>query len=119
MNAEVRVVVDADSDVAPYEQVRRQVREHVDSGRLAPGDRLPPVRVLAAEIGIAANTVARAYTELERDGLLVGRGRAGTFVADDDGRAARRAAREFVTRVRTLGVGEDEAVALVRSAYGA
>ncbi len=107
------------SATPPFEQVRAQVTALVQSGELRPGDRLPTVRALAGELGIAANTVARAYRELEADGLVEGRGRAGTFIADDGhGRAARAAARTYADTVRALGLGAEEAVELVRRALG-
>lgn len=104
--------------VTTYGELRERVTAQVESGELRPGDRLPTVRALAAELGLAVNTVARAYRELEQDGLVVGRGRAGTFVADaDDARAAKAAARDFVARARALDVDVDAAVALVREAF--
>jgi DNA-binding transcriptional regulator YhcF (GntR family) len=66
----------------PYAQLRDGVRRRIERGALLPGDRLPTVRAAAADLGLAPNTVARAYRELEEDGWLIGRGRAGTFVAD-------------------------------------
>ena len=74
------VAVDPGDTTPPYEQIRVQVAELVHRGVLTPGDRLPPVRTLAADLGVAAGTVARAYTELETDGLVAGQGRLGTLV---------------------------------------
>lgn len=113
------ITVDQESHVAPYEQVRDQLHEQIHSGRLSPGTRLPTVRGLAAELGLAANTVARAYRELESLGLIETRGRAGSVVSGDGVRqAARQAAHDFVEQMRALGTGEDEALDLVRRAYG-
>ena len=75
------LVIDPGSAEPPFAQVRRQLTEQIRGGQLAPGDRLPTVRRLAGDLGIAPNTVARAYRELETDGLIEGRGRAGTFVS--------------------------------------
>lgn len=112
--------VDPTSAVPPFEQLREQITAQITSGELRAGDRLPTVRRLAEDLGIATNTVAHAYRALEADGLLQGRGRAGTFVADDDsGRAARAAARTYATTARALGLTEDEAVELVRRALSA
>ena len=73
--------IDPRSAVPLTDQVRRGIRRAIAEGELAPDDRLPPVRQLAADLGINLNTVARAYRELERDGLvLTARGR-GTVVA--------------------------------------
>lgn len=71
---------DPASPVPPFEQVRTSLASQINDGTLAVGTKLPTVRGLAAELGIAPNTVARAYRELEEAGLLETRGRAGTFV---------------------------------------
>jgi DNA-binding transcriptional regulator YhcF (GntR family) len=111
------VTVDGDSAVPPYEQIRDQLAERVRTGSLAPGTRLPTVRGLAAELGLAANTVARAYRELEALGLIETRGRAGTVVSGDGvGRAARQAAHDFAETARALGLSRDEALDLARQA---
>jgi DNA-binding transcriptional regulator YhcF (GntR family) len=112
------VQVDAGSALAPYEQVREQVRAQVESGDLAPGTRLPPVRALAEQLGLAANTVARAYRELEGLGVIETRGRAGSVVRGDGAeRASRQAAHEFVERMRALGIDEYAAIRLVQNAF--
>ncbi len=112
------ITVDPDAAEAPYEQVREQIRAQVDTGELAPGTKLPPVRRLAGELGLATNTVARAYRELEALGVIETRGRAGSVVSGDGvERAAREAAHEFVARIRTLGLGQDEALTLVRRGF--
>ena len=112
---------DPRSPVPPYEQVRAQVARLVHEGRLPPGSRLPTVRRLAGDLGLAVNTVARAYRELERDGLVATRGRNGTVVAGGDERlaAALDAAAEYAARVRGLGLPADRALELVRSVLDA
>lgn len=115
----VRISIDSASTVPPFEQLRMRVIEGVRSGELAVGERLPTVRALAAELGLAANTVARAYRELEHDQVIETRGRAGTFVSahgDPTERQAQLAARAFADRVRELGVDRDVALDLVRAA---
>ena len=110
----VRVAVDPDLPEPPYDQLKSRITEQVDRGRLAPGDKLPTVRALAAELGLAPNTVARAYRELESLGVVDTRGRSGTFVSGDAvQRAAREAAAAYVAQVRALGVGRADALALV------
>ena len=74
------VTIDPTSTVPPYEQLRSQLAFQVRSGALAVGDRLPTVRQLANDLGIAKNTVVRAFRELEETGLVVGAGRRGTIV---------------------------------------
>jgi DNA-binding transcriptional regulator YhcF (GntR family) len=115
----VRIVVDPAAPDAPYDQVRRQVTALVSSGDLRPGDRLPTVRGLAQDLGLAVNTVARAYRELESAGVIETRGRAGSFVTGDDvQRSAKEAAAAYVEHVRSLGLSPDEALALVTRALG-
>lgn len=80
MSSAPRLEIDLSSGVPPYEQIRGQVAGHVAAGTLREGDRLPTVRALAADLGVAAGTVARAYRELEAEGLVEGRRRAGTVV---------------------------------------
>jgi DNA-binding transcriptional regulator YhcF (GntR family) len=108
------ITIDASATEPPYDQIRRQVASLVAAGRLAPGDKLPTVRRLAADLGLAANTVARAYRELEAAGVVDTRGRAGTFVAGEDAHhAARQAAAEYAAVVRSLGLSVADALALV------
>lgn len=73
-----------DSDAPYYDQIEACIKEAVASGRLIPGDRLPPVRQLADLLEIAPGTVARAYKELESDGVVVTAGTHGTVVAARD-----------------------------------
>jgi DNA-binding transcriptional regulator YhcF (GntR family) len=78
----VIVEVDTASAVPAYEQIRAQLSTMIDSGLLPSGRRLPTVRQLAADLGLAVNTVARAYRELESEGMVTSRVRHGTVVAD-------------------------------------
>ncbi len=112
------ITVDHDSAVPPYEQIREQIRAQVESGELDAGTKLPTVRGLAGELGLAANTVARAYRELESLGVIETRGRAGSVVAGSGvEQAARLAAHEYVERMRALGIHRDEALDLVRRVF--
>jgi DNA-binding transcriptional regulator YhcF (GntR family) len=122
------VTVDPASGTPPFEQLRRQVAAMVAEGTLSPGSRMPTVRRLAADLGLAANTVARAYRELETDGVIATHGRKGTFVrsavVDHDtspdrstGERARAAADAYVASVRVLGLGVTEATRLVELAW--
>ena len=79
MNAGVSV--DLRSATPPYEQIRSQISSLIATGDLAVGSRLPTVRSLAFDLGIAAGTVSRAYKELEAAGLIESRRRNGTVVA--------------------------------------
>ena len=109
------ITLDAFDGVPPYQQIRVQITEQVDDGVLRPGDRLPTVRHLAVDLGIATNTVARAYRELEQAGVIETRGRAGTFVTGDQvERMAKQAAVDFLDRTSALGLSATEAVGLVQ-----
>jgi DNA-binding transcriptional regulator YhcF (GntR family) len=118
--------LDATSHIPPFEQLRAQLSVMVATGHLEPGTRLPTVRELAAALEVAPGTVARAYRELEHDGVVEGRGRNGTFVVDEppdsEPLAERRrrvlaAAVTFAFAARQLGVGADAACEAVRLAF--
>lgn len=113
--------IDTTVATAPFEQLRVQVIDAVRDGSLVPGDKLPTVRNLATELGIAANTVARAYRELERDDVIETRGRNGTFVSavgDPTQKQAQLAAVAYADRVKSLGIAPLEALSMVRAALG-
>ncbi len=101
---------------ALYEQLRLQIMTLARSGKLPSGARLPTVRALAADLGIAPHTVARAYKELEAGGAIVTRGKQGSYIADTGDvtrEQAERAAVDYVRAARSLGFSDDEAVAMV------
>jgi DNA-binding transcriptional regulator YhcF (GntR family) len=113
------IQIDADSPVPPYEQVRLRIAELAAEGRLAAGTKLPPVRQLATDLGLAANTVARAYRELEQAGLVDTRGRAGTAVTARAARTpveAQKIAQRYAEQARALGLPPEKALDLVRAA---
>jgi len=113
------VSVDSTSPVPPFEQVRSSLATRINDRSLPVGTKLPTVRKLAADLGVAPNTVARAYRELEEAGLIETRGRAGSFVGasgDQTRRRAQRAAAEYARAAHKLGIGEAEALAIVRAA---
>jgi DNA-binding transcriptional regulator YhcF (GntR family) len=116
----IPLVVDPGSSEPPFEQVRRQLAAGAADGSLPAGHKLPTVRQLAADLGLAVNTVARAYRELEADGVIETHGRRGTFVAgavaaDDD---TRDAAAGYAERARRAGLSRDQALRLVEDAWG-
>ena len=97
----------------------------IGRGRLLPGDRLPAVREMAVGLGIAPNTVAKAYRRLEAAGLVEGRGRHGTFVRAAPSQRTlgaeaplAEAARSYAARAGALGFGVEEALASVKRALG-
>ncbi|WP_225845818.1 GntR family transcriptional regulator [Streptomyces sp. HPF1205] len=120
----LEITIDPDAATAPYEQLRARIAEEARTGRLPVGYKLPTVRGLAEQLGLAANTVAKAYRALETDGVIETRGRHGTYVAAGDARAREvaAAATAYVDRTRRLGLDRDAARAAVeealRAAYG-
>jgi DNA-binding transcriptional regulator YhcF (GntR family) len=120
----VIIRVDPTAATPPYAQIRAQVATMVRSGVLAPGVRLPSIRHLANDLGIAANTVARAYRELEHEGLVASRGRHGTVVlapaaieAETAGTVLAEAATAYAIEASHRGLDLDQALDAVRSAF--
>jgi GntR family transcriptional regulator len=114
--------IDARSAVPPYEQLRQQVTALVLGGALAPGARLPAIRQLANDLGLAGGTVARAYRELESDGVVSTHGRHGTVVAGPPrapGPPAGllEAARRYADEAERSGVTLEDALTAVRVAF--
>jgi DNA-binding transcriptional regulator YhcF (GntR family) len=110
----------------PYEQLRRQFVALIATGVLTPGDRLPPLRQLAADLGLAVGTVARTYRELEAAELVVSRRGGGTKVRADLPRPAvgpeqalLDGATAFVREARLLGADDDAIRAAVARAIEA
>ena len=127
VSTSLRLTIDTDSAKPPFAQVRTQIAAAVATGQLDAGTGLPTVRQLAADLGLAASTVARAYRELEADAVIATYGRRGTFVRSEvvdqpnarssaaDG--ARAAAMDYVHAIRRLGLSSPEAVRLVQNAW--
>ena len=116
------------SDGVPiYQQVVNQIKFLIASGRLNSGDELPPIRVLAAQLLINPNTVARAYRELETAGIVEKRLTAGTYVSEQGSPLARRERVKILAeRIDTLlaeaihmGVSIDDVMKLVQQRHNA
>jgi GntR family transcriptional regulator len=84
---EARITIDLETATPPYEQVQAQISALIAVGELQPGTRLPTVRSLAGDLGVAAGTVARAYRELEAAGVVTTHRRQGTVVAHSSPRS--------------------------------
>ena len=111
--------LDTDSTVPPFEQIRLRILDLASSGNLAVGTKLPSVRALATDLGVAANTVARAYRELEQAGVVVTAGRSGTAIASGGDKIAAQvalAAETYAAVVRDLGVSQGQALGIVKAA---
>jgi DNA-binding transcriptional regulator YhcF (GntR family) len=113
------ITVDTTSPVPPFEQVRAQLAGQIADGVLVAGTRLPTVRKLADDLGLAVNTVARSYRELEAAGLVDTRGRGGTVVTARGDQARERllaAAQRYAALARDIGLDAEEALRLVGTA---
>jgi GntR family transcriptional regulator len=116
------LVVSTTDPTPPYEQLRRQLADLIDSGSLAIGDRLPPLRQLAGDLGLAVGTVARTYRELESAGLIISRRGGGTRVAGRPAQrehsvALRRAAEAYIREGKRLGARREDMIATLRAAF--
>ena len=115
MNREFR------SDLPIYTQLVGQFEQDISSGAMPPGERLPSVRDLAAELGVNPNTVQRALQELEREGLVFTQRTSGRFVTEDTAAIARckktlggRHIREFLAAMTLLGYQRREIIDLLQ-----
>ena len=114
------IVVDPHSGVPVYRQLMDQVKFHVASGLLAPGDELPSTRALSAQLGVNPMTISKAYSFLERDQVVERRpGRPlvvkqveGELIRDRKGEQLRESLAPTVTMVKQLGIDRDEAIAI-------
>ena len=116
--------IDPEDRTPIYAQLERSIRFAILTGRLREGDRLPTVRQLAVELRVNANTVAKVYSQLEREGVIETRRSAGTFVSAHPDEAVRRRDRErelsvladrFLAEAAALGFSLDEVLTHLRN----
>lgn len=113
--------IDPASRLPIYRQLAEQIRDGIARGRLVPGERLPSVRQLSRQLVVNPNTVARAFTELERDGVLNTRAGLGVFVAEPKDELTKKARRQrlddvldrFLVEAVHLGFSSEELLAIV------
>ena len=118
----VHIHISPNDGVPIYLQIVNQVKYLVASGRLMPGEELPPIRVLAEKLLVNPNTVARAYRELEIAGVVTKRRTAGTYVSDSGSPLARRERLKILTEradallaeARQMDIGTEEVIRLLR-----
>ncbi|MFJ3032984.1 GntR family transcriptional regulator [Curtobacterium pusillum] len=115
------VAIDAGGRVPPFEQVRSQIAAQIGAGYLVDGERLPSVRGLADELGLAAGTVAKAYQLLEESGLVHTARGAGTRVIRPAAvpEPVTDAARALAAAARAAGLSADQAATALRDAWPA
>jgi GntR family transcriptional regulator len=117
--------ISSNDGVPIYLQIVSQVKHLVASGRLEPGEEIPPIRLLAEQLLINPNTVARAYLELERAGVVNKRQGAGTYISDLSSPLSHREKRKVLTdrtdslvvEAAHLDIGLPEVIALVRERH--
>jgi GntR family transcriptional regulator len=118
----VQLHISSHDGVPIYLQIVNQVKYLVASGRLEPGEELPPIRTLAEQLLINPNTVARAYRELELAGVVTKRRTAGTYVSETTSPLARRERLKIVTEridallaeARQMSIDTDELIELIQ-----
>jgi GntR family transcriptional regulator len=118
---QLNIQLSAASGVPFYRQIVDQVAGMVRSGQLSPGQKIPSVRVLAAQLMVSLITIRRAYADLEGAGLILRKQGYGTYVAERVKRAARERSlkqardllKEAVLRAGQLGLKDKEIVDLV------
>jgi DNA-binding transcriptional regulator YhcF (GntR family) len=124
--SELYLIVEEASETPPYRQIAEQIQGAIERTDLKPGFALPTVRQLAGDLGVAPNTVARAYAELQESGWLVSDGRRGTHVAENTprrdrherARVLRDTVAKFVETLRQRGFTPQEVSVALRQAQG-
>src|SRR6516162_7728258 len=122
----MQIHIDSTDGVPIYIQVVNQIKQLVAAGRLSAGEEIPPIRVLAQQLVVNPNTVARAYLELEREGVVIKRHGSGTYISDAGSPLARKERLKIlservdalVAEARHLEVGTEDLVKLVRERAG-
>ncbi len=117
--------ISTNDGVPIYLQIVNQVKYLVAAGRLAPGEEVPPIRVLAEQLVVNPNTVAKAYHELEREGVVTKKHGSGTYISDNGSPLARRERMKILTQridalvaeARHMDVPLKEVIDLVRERH--
>ncbi len=127
MSPTLHLQLDDRSGVPVYRQMMDQVKYYVAGGTLRPGDQLPSIRELAAALAVNPTTVVKAYTELEREGVIEMRHGKGAFVAsqarglapEEQEQALRRAARQLALEATQLRIPAPRVIQVVREELSA
>jgi GntR family transcriptional regulator len=123
----MQINISSSDGVPIYIQIVNQVKHLVASGRLSPGDEIPPIRALAEQLTVNPNTVVRAYLELERAGVVTKRQGSGTYVSENPSPLSRREKlKVLMQRVDSLlveaghlDIGFPEVISLLHERHGA
>ena len=105
------------SKIPINEQIQNQILRFIEAGVLKPGDRLPSVRNLASENGINPNTVARAYSELEKNGYVYNLPKKGVYVAENTGAGHSELVRSVIRQLKEQGITKKELLSGIREVY--
>ena len=116
------ITLDLSNGVPIYRQITNQIRYLAASGRLAPGEELPPIRTLALQLRVTPNTIVRAYNDLEGAGVVRTRRGAGTYVSEGSSLLADRERRRIIEQridallaeAHQLNFTEDDILRIVR-----
>ena len=127
MSPKLHLQLDERSGVPVYRQMMDQLIYYVAGGTLRPGDQIPSIRELAAALGVNPTTVVKAYTELERAGVIEKRHGKGAFIAPDahaltlaeQDEALRRAAKQLAVEATQLHIATTKVISVVREELGA
>ncbi len=117
------IIIDHNSKTPIYEQIKVQILSLINSGALSPGDKLPSLRTLAADLSLNFNTIKKVFAQLEADGVIITVQGKGCFVADTakENRAvldkAEAALREAVAVARATGVSKETAEGIVAEIF--
>jgi GntR family transcriptional regulator len=127
MTSRLHIQIDPRTGVPVYRQVMDQLKYYIAGGTLRPGDQIPSIRELATALAVNPTTVVKAYTELEREGVIAMRHGKGAFIAargaalsvseQDD--ALRRGARMLAVEATQMGVPSSRVLAVVREELNA
>ncbi len=106
------------SKIPIYEQIQNQILRFIEAGVLSPGDKLPSVRQLAMDNGINPNTVAKAYTELEKAGYVYNLPKKGVYIADINIQSSRQAQIiSILEPLKTMEYTKEEVIEAINQIY--
>ena len=117
------IIIDHNSRIPIYEQIKTQIMSLINTGVLTPGDKLPSLRALASELSLNFNTIKKVFAQLEDDGVIESRPGAGFFVSNsaiENKNILSKAEDELrltLTRVRDAGLSEDAAMRILNEIY--
>ena len=117
------IIIDHNSKTPLYEQIKVQILSLITSGALSPGDKLPSLRTLAADLSLNFNTIKKVFAQLEADGVIITVQGKGCFVADTarENRAvldrAENALKEALAVARASGLSKETATRILTEVY--